>query len=150
MPSSSYYELNGISRSRRSATQPSARHPLIQRQFEVEDLFARARFVQAAQINGGAVLQARLEIEEPAGRLPRRQHHRGQGPAFDLPFVQRVLFALEHFDFAAGAVDGAGAPRGVQVPYILGRSGLDTVVVGTHVFRLEAVQADRSEEHTSE
>src|ERR1019366_6968531 len=108
MPSSSYYELNGISRSRCSATQPSA-SPLIQRQFEVEDLFARARFVQAAQIDGGAVLHARLEIEEPAGRLPRRQHLRRHCPAFDLPFVQRVLLALEHFDFAAGAVNRAGA-----------------------------------------
>src|ERR1017187_7072640 len=122
MPSSSYYELNGISRSRCSETQTSA-PPLIQRQFEIEDLFARARFVEIAQIDGGGVLQARLEIEEPAGRLSRRQHHRGQSPAFDFPLVQRVLLALEHFDFAAGAVDCAGAMRRVQIPYILGRSG---------------------------
>src|ERR1035438_9465178 len=107
MPSSPYYDFDGISGSNR----PRAPPPLIQRQFEVEDLFARARFVEAAQINGGAVLHARLEIEEPAGRLPGREHLRRQGAAFDLPFVQRILFALEHFDLAAGAVDGAGALR---------------------------------------
>src|ERR1019366_553714 len=141
MPSSSYYDLYGIFRSRCSATRTAT--PLIQRQFEVEDLFARARFVEAAQIDGGGVLQARLEIEKPADRLSRRQHRRTQGTPFDLTFVQRVLLALEHFDFAARAVDCAGALRRVQIAYILGGSGLDTVVVRTEVFRLEAIQADR-------
>src|ERR1035437_2112019 len=101
------------------------RRPLLQREFEVEDLFAAGGFVEAVQVNGGVALQGGLEIEKAAGRLSGREHPRGQCAAFDLPFVQRVLLALEHFDPTGGAVDCAGALRRLQVTDILGGGGFD-------------------------
>src|ERR1017187_2978385 len=118
------------------------RRPLLQREFEVEDLFAAGGFVEAVQVNGGVALQGGLEIEKAAGRLSGREHPRGQCAAFDLPFVQRVLLALEHFDPTGGAVDCAGALRRLQVTDILGGRGFDAFVVGAGVFGLEAVQTD--------
>src|SRR5450759_3094017 len=51
---------------------------LLQREFEVEDLFSGGGFVEALQVEGGVALQAGLEIEEAAGRLSGREHLRGQ------------------------------------------------------------------------
>src|SRR5450759_858230 len=115
---------------------------LLQREFAVEDLFSGGGFVEALQVEGGVALQAGLEIEEAAGRLSAREHLRGQGAAFDFPSVQRILLGLEHFDFAHGAVDCAGALGRPKIPHILGGGGLDAAVIGAGVFDLETVEAD--------
>src|ERR1700682_5579213 len=66
---------------------------LLQRDFEVEEIFAGSRFAEAAQIDGGAALQDGLEIEEAARGLVWRQHPGGEGAAFHFPRIQRILFA---------------------------------------------------------
>src|ERR1022692_2249088 len=113
------------------------------RKSEEQQFFTAGGFHQAANIDGGAALQSRLEVEKTAGRLSRRKHLRRQRVAFDLPGVERILLPEDFGRSSGWTTDHVWPPGPYGVADVRGGCGLHAVAIRPHVFRLQPIELDR-------
>src|SRR5580700_1228695 len=110
------------------------------RNLKVQQLAPRFGLAQPAEEEARSPLIARLEIEEAAGRLARRQHLGGESAALDLPGIQRVFP-----DDARGhprRMQRTGTGRPVHIGNILGWRSIDLVAVWPGPHRLQGLHFD--------